>query len=61
MKGGWGVQGLSLAGLEGLEGGDEVEEAAKMTEELQMKNWAENHECVWPESQTKKIFQEKRG
>lgn len=36
-----------------------MEEAAKMTEELQMKNWAGNHECVWPESQMKKMVQEK--
>ena len=41
-----------------LEDVDMVEEAVKVTAEMQMKNWVENHDCVWPESQMKKMVQE---
>lgn len=36
-----------------------VEEAAQVTAEVQMKNWVENRDCVWPESQMKKMFHER--
>lgn len=42
-----------------LEDVDMVEEAVKVTAEMQMKNWVENHDCVWPESQMKKMFHER--
>lgn len=48
------VQELSHKVLQGLEDGDEMEAAAKVTEELQVRNWVENRECVCPESQMKK-------
>jgi len=53
------VGGLFPKTFQGLEDGDEVEEAAKVTEEVQMRNWVENHECVCPESQIKKMSQER--
>lgn len=37
---------LVIESYKAQEDGDEVEEAAEMTEELQMRNWVGNHERV---------------
>lgn len=46
----WVIQELSPEALQGLEDGDEMEAAAKVTLELQIRNY----ECVCPEHPTKK-------